>query len=190
MAVADSCGCDKQHVDLWAYGAAAALERGYNVVLFYGPGQGTTLFQRGIGLRPDWERVITPIVDHLHQRPDVDTRRIALIGSSFGGELVVRAAAFEKRIAAVCSDPGSVDTWLAYPQQLRSLFDAGATPGEVNGAAGQRQRRLPPGRDAAAVVVAPAPPTRRAFAGRPPKPRPRRPAFRSTTWTVAASSRQ
>lgn len=125
-------GSDKQHVDLWTYGAAAALERGYNVLLFYGPGQGTTLFQRGIGLTPDWERVITPVVDHLHHRSDVDTRRIALVGSSFGGELVVRAAAFEKRIAALCSDPGSVDTWLAYPEQLRSLFHPGATRDEVN----------------------------------------------------------
>jgi dienelactone hydrolase len=125
-------GSDKQHVDLWAYGAAAALERGYNVLLFYGPGQGTTLFQRGIGFRPDWERVITPVVDHLYHRPDVDTGRIALVGSSFGGELVVRAAAFEKRIAAVCSDPGSVDTWLAYPEHLRSLFHPGATANEVN----------------------------------------------------------
>ncbi|MBV8989182.1 MAG: alpha/beta hydrolase [Solirubrobacterales bacterium] len=125
-------GSDAENVDVWAFGGAAAIERGYNALIFEGPGQGPTLFERQIPFRPDWERVITPIVDYLHSRRDVDTKRIAMTGWSFTGELVIRAAAFEKRIAAVCADPGSVDTWLAYPAFLRGLFAHGATEAEVN----------------------------------------------------------
>jgi len=125
-------GSDAENVDVWAFGGAAAIERGYNALIFEGPGQGSTLFERGIPFRPDWEHVITPIVDYLHTRRDVDTRRIAMTGWSFTGELVIRAAAFEKRIAAVCADPGSVDTWLAYPETLRGLFAHGATRAQVN----------------------------------------------------------
>ena len=126
-------GSDAENVDVWAFGGAAAIERGYNALIFEGPGQASTLFLREIPFRPDWERVITPIVDYLQCRHDVDKKRIAMTGWSFTGELVVRAAAFEKRIAAVCADPGSVDTWLAYPEFLRGLFAHGATQSQVNG---------------------------------------------------------
>jgi dienelactone hydrolase len=125
-------GSDAENIDVYAFGGAAAIERGYNALIFEGPGQGSTLFEREIPFRPDWEKVITPIVDYLHTRSDVDTKRIAMTGWSFTGELVIRAAAFEKRIAAICADPGSVDTWLAYPESLRRLFDHGATKAQVN----------------------------------------------------------
>lgn len=125
-------GSDAENVDVWAFGAAAAIARGYNALIFEGPGQGSTLFLREIPFRPDWEKVITPIVDYLHSRRDVDKKRIVMTGWSFTGELVIRAAAFEKRIAAVVADPGSVDTWLAYPAFLRNLFAHGATREQVN----------------------------------------------------------
>jgi cephalosporin-C deacetylase-like acetyl esterase len=99
---------------MWAVGAAAALERGYNALQFYGPGQGEMLFQRQIPFPPDWEHVITPVVDYLHSRRDVDSGRIALIGNTLGGELVIRAAAFEHRLAAVAADPGFLDLWLTW----------------------------------------------------------------------------
>ncbi len=119
-------GSDAENVDVWSYGAAAAIARGYNALIFEGPGQGSTLFVRKIPFRPDWEKVISPVVDYLHTRSDVDTKRIALTGWSFCGELVIRAAAFEKRLAAVVADPGSVDTWDAYPEYLRNILNAGS----------------------------------------------------------------
>jgi hypothetical protein len=125
-------GSDAENIDVWTYGGAAAIARGYNALIFEGPGQGSTLFERGIPFRPDWERVITPIVDFLHGRRDVDTRRIAMTGWSFAGELVIRAAAFEERIVAVVADPGSIDTWLAYPPSIRDLLKQGGTRDEVN----------------------------------------------------------
>ena len=125
-------GSDAQNLDTYAWGGAAALERGYNALLFEGPGQGSMLFERRIPFRPDWQNVITPIVDWLHQRPDVDTSRIALTGWSFGGELVAQAAAHEHRLAAVCSDPGMLAAWLTWPDGIRSLFTPTATEQEVN----------------------------------------------------------
>ncbi len=124
-------GSDAQNVDLWAYGGAAALERGYNALIFEGPGQGAMLFERQIPFRPDWEKVVTPVVDFLVARPDVDARRIGLIGWSMGGGLVARAAAFEPRLAAVCCDPGGADTWASFPESLRAIAAAGGK-NEVN----------------------------------------------------------
>src|ERR687886_2568242 len=42
---------------------ATALPRGYNLLLFDGPGQGCLLIEQGLVFRPDWENVVTPVVD-------------------------------------------------------------------------------------------------------------------------------
>lgn len=120
-------GSDGQNVDVYAFGGAAAVERGWNALIFEGPGQGSMLFERGIPFRPDWEAVVTPIVDYLLTRPDVDPSRIAISGWSMGGELVARAAAFEHRLAAVVLDPGVTDVLAAwhFPEALIELVNAG-----------------------------------------------------------------
>jgi hypothetical protein len=59
--------------------------------------------------RPDWEAVITPVIDHLANRSDVDQGRIALWCLSMGGYLAPRAAAFEHRLAALIADGGVYD---------------------------------------------------------------------------------
>jgi pimeloyl-ACP methyl ester carboxylesterase len=105
------------------YGAAEAVALGYNALLFEGPGQGSMLHLRGIGFRPDWEAVITPVVDYLVGRPDVDPGRIALVGWSQGGALAARAAAFEHRLAALVLDPGVSDFMAVFhlPEELVRL---------------------------------------------------------------------
>ena len=107
-------GNDAQNIGLYVYGAADAADLGYNALLLEGPGQGSMLFLRGLGFRPDWEAVITPVVDYLVSRPDVDPHRIALAGWSQGGALAARAAAFEHRLAAVVLDPGVSDFMAAF----------------------------------------------------------------------------
>ena len=62
-------GEDAQNIRMWGFGAAAALERGHNALIFEGPGQGSMLFEREVPFRPDWENVVTPIVDYLRARP-------------------------------------------------------------------------------------------------------------------------
>jgi hypothetical protein len=115
-------GSDAQNIDMWVYGGAAALERGFNALIYEGPGQGANLFLRSIPFIPDWEKVVTPVVDFLRARPEVDRRRIAIIGQSFGGYLVPRAAAFEHRLAAVVADPGAVDCFVDWQQGLPSFL--------------------------------------------------------------------
>ena len=127
-------GQDGQHIALYPM-AADALERGYNALLFYGPGQGEMLFERQVPFRPDWENVITPVVDYLRSRPDVDPHRIVLSGSSLGGELVIRAAAFEHRLAAVIADPGFLSVWLTWQANfppIAQAFAGGASEQEIN----------------------------------------------------------
>ncbi len=114
-------GSDGQNVDMLAQGGLAALERGYNVVIFEGPGQGSQLFLHDVPFRSDWERVITPIVDYLETRTDVNLDQVAIRGISFGGLLVPRAAAHEHRLGAVVADPGSIKTILDYPPIIRDI---------------------------------------------------------------------
>ena len=89
--------------------ASGALKRGYNVLIFDGPGQGGALVMQKLSMRADWEHVITPVVDYLLTRPDVDSARVALYGGSFGGYLAPRAVAFEHRIAACIADAALFD---------------------------------------------------------------------------------
>ncbi|MCS5497095.1 hypothetical protein NY547_07590 [Cnuibacter physcomitrellae] len=98
-------GSDAQLVDTFAFGGAAALERGYNALMFEGPGQGSLLFEQDIPFTPHWEDVITPLVDFVLAQPETDAASVALTGWSFGGLLVMRAAAHEHRLAAVVADP-------------------------------------------------------------------------------------
>ena len=89
--------------------AGGALKRDYNVLIFDGPGQGGALVMQKLPMRADWENVVTPVVDYLLTRPDVDSARIALYGGSFGGYLAPRAAAFEHRVAACIADAALFD---------------------------------------------------------------------------------
>ncbi|MGW5606913.1 alpha/beta hydrolase family protein [Streptomyces sp. NPDC003753] len=115
-------GSDGQNVDMWTYGVSAALDRGWNALVYEGPGQGRLIFIDGVVFTPRWENVVRPLVDWLIARSDVDTRRIALTGLSMGGCLAPRAAAFEQRIAALVAMPGCLEPWLGFPPELRKVL--------------------------------------------------------------------
>ena len=102
-------GFDGTAEEQYFSGAAAAAERGYRVLGFEGPGQGNAILERGLTFRGDWENVVGPVIDYVIQRDDVDPSRIALMGQSLGGVLAPRAAAYEKRIAAVIAHDGLYD---------------------------------------------------------------------------------
>jgi hypothetical protein len=122
-------GSDGPISAMWVQGGAAAFARGYNALAFDGPGQGAALHLQHLYFRPDWEHVITPVVDHLLTRPDVDPARIVITGVSQAGYWVPRAVAFEHRIAAAVADPGVVDvstSWVEHlPPNMRRLLDRG-----------------------------------------------------------------
>ncbi len=87
------------------YGFAAAWRR-YTCVVFDGPGQGRVIREQHLPFRPDWDRVVGPVLDYALARPDVDPARVVLTGISFGGNLAPRAAAREHRLAALVANGG------------------------------------------------------------------------------------
>lgn len=102
-------GYDSTIAEMYFQHCVAANARGYDIVVFDGPGQGRNLIRDGQHLRPDWETVVTPVIDHLLTLPGVDPDRIVLAGWSFGGYLAPRAATAEHRIAALVADAGLYD---------------------------------------------------------------------------------
>ncbi|MFC5799541.1 alpha/beta hydrolase family protein [Streptomyces formicae] len=115
-------GSDGQNVDMWTYGVPAALDRGWNALVYDGPGQGQLLFVDQVIFTPRWETVVKPLVDWLSTRPDVDKDKIALTGLSMAGDLAPRAAAFESRIAALVAMPGCLSPWLGFPAEIREIL--------------------------------------------------------------------
>ncbi len=103
------CGFDSTSEEGWKYGARAAVDLGFNAVTFAGPGQGELLYAHRIPMRPDFESVVTPLVNWLVGEPYVDPAGLVLLGRSFGGFLAPRAAANEHRLAALVADPGQFD---------------------------------------------------------------------------------
>lgn len=102
-------GYDSTVGEMFVAHAVAATRRGYHCLLFDGPGQGRALVDQGLHLRPDWEHVVSPVLDVVVDLPAVDTDRVVLHGWSFGGFLAPRAAAGEDRLAALVADPGQWD---------------------------------------------------------------------------------
>jgi hypothetical protein len=117
-------GSDGPTSAMGLFGGWAALERGYHAMTFDGPGQQAALFLQQLPFRHDWEAVLTPVVDAMVARPDVDPGRIALIGVSQAGYWVPRALAFEHRFAAAVADPGVVDVSTSWLEPLPGFMRA------------------------------------------------------------------
>jgi hypothetical protein len=111
----------------WAAGGAAAAARGYHWMTFDGPGRQAALRRQGLVLRPDWEAVVSPVLDAMLARADVDRERVAVIGLDHAGYGVPRALSVERRFAAAVVAPGIVDAsrpWMkALPSPVRMAME-------------------------------------------------------------------
>src|SRR5918992_3233886 len=114
-------GYDSTINELYLDSAAAVLPRGYNLLLYDGPGQGWVLIKQGLVMRPDWENVVKPVVDYALTRTEVDPEKIAIMGISLGGYLAPRAASSEHRLAACIADPGVWDMLEAMKARFSAL---------------------------------------------------------------------
>ena len=64
-------GFDGTCEEMFKYGAHYALAQGWNAVTWDGPGQGGLLIEHGVTMRPDFESVLTPVVDWALGQPYV-----------------------------------------------------------------------------------------------------------------------
>jgi alpha-beta hydrolase superfamily lysophospholipase len=101
-------GYDSTAEESFFWNGAAALARGYHALIFDGPGQGQLLIERSTPFRPDWEKVISAVIEMAVGRNDVDASKIVLIGESWGGYLAPRAAAYDRRVALCVLDPAQI----------------------------------------------------------------------------------
>lgn len=91
------------YIEEWMPMFVFLRDGGQDVVVFEGPGQGGALEEYGLTFTPSWDEPTAAVLDHF------GLTDVTLIGVSFGGCLVVRAAAFEPRVRRVvaldaCSD--------------------------------------------------------------------------------------
>jgi pimeloyl-ACP methyl ester carboxylesterase len=87
-------GFDSYIEEFYTLGAAMC-EDGYEVIMFDGPGQGSTLMFGKLPMTHEWEKPVTAVLDY------IGAKNVTLIGISLGGYLAIRAASLEKRIQRV-----------------------------------------------------------------------------------------
>jgi pimeloyl-ACP methyl ester carboxylesterase len=121
-------GGDSYCEDLYFFAGAAARSHGYQALMVDLPGQGDTpLNDLYFGIEP--ERTVTAIVDWASARPEVDLKRLAMIGFSGGGFFAPRAAAYEKRIQALIADAIMFDMGAVLDAELPAVVRQG--PGSL-----------------------------------------------------------
>lgn len=98
-----------------------AMQRGYHVLLWDGPGMGKVIRIQGLPFRHDWENVLGHVIDYASETPGVDKDRIALISVSLGGFLGPRAALFDHRLKALVANPGVLSWYQVYEDFLNAI---------------------------------------------------------------------
>jgi dipeptidyl aminopeptidase/acylaminoacyl peptidase len=107
-------GLDSSKEELFAI-EQEFIRRGLATLTIDGPGQSENSVH--FAIRPNWETVITPVLDELEgEGLAVDLDRVGVMGISMGGIYGLRAAAYEPRIRAVVE--------LAAPYNLGDCWDA------------------------------------------------------------------
>ncbi|PJZ77706.1 alpha/beta hydrolase [Leptospira neocaledonica] len=93
-------GFDSTLEELYFVLVRGAYERGFSVLTYEGPGQGSVLRKQNLGFTPEWEKPTKAVLDTFlasHTKPP----KTILVGMSLGGYLAPRAAAFDKRFDGV-----------------------------------------------------------------------------------------
>lgn len=78
-------------------------DKGYEVIVFEGPGQGEARKKYELAFDYQWEKPTTAVLDYFKAND------VTLVGISFGGYLCFRAAAFESRIKRVIASSIAYD---------------------------------------------------------------------------------
>ena len=118
------------------------VERGFDIVLFEGPGQGRVLAEQQVPLIPEWHKPVKAVLDYFK------LDEVTLIGISMGGFMVLEAAAFEPRVKrAIAWDIlfSSFNIWLGKLQPaeralVKTLYRLHAAP-VLNALMGQAMKK-------------------------------------------------
>ncbi|MGQ8632750.1 hypothetical protein ACUTJJ_14875 [Agrobacterium sp. DKPNP3] len=70
------CAIRSAHEEAWFVIGAAAIARGYNVIAFDEPGQGTALRDDGLVFHPDWGTVMASVFDYAWGRPEFASDKV------------------------------------------------------------------------------------------------------------------
>jgi 2,6-dihydroxypseudooxynicotine hydrolase len=71
-------------------------------------------------MRLDYEKAVSATIDWLETQPQIDNKRIGLWGGSFAGYLVIRAAAWDRRVRACVENCGPYEvTYYRWDDLLR-----------------------------------------------------------------------
>ncbi len=95
-------GYDSTQEESYFIMVKAALQRGYPVLTYAGPGQGEALRKYGLTFTHKWEKPTGAVLNNFIKKKG-KPKKIILIGISLGGYLAPRAAAFDKRINGVAA---------------------------------------------------------------------------------------
>jgi pimeloyl-ACP methyl ester carboxylesterase len=113
------CGGYDSFIEEFVLQVSPFTERGYDVILFEGPGQGDCLRQN-MYFRSDYEKSATAILDFFN------LDKCAMVGISWGGFFAMRCAAFEPRITAAVAydvmDDGFEVMTGVFPPPLKMIF--------------------------------------------------------------------
>jgi pimeloyl-ACP methyl ester carboxylesterase len=114
---------------MYVFGMGDA-ERGYNHLTVDMPGQGSTALE-GMLMTPRPEVPLRAIVDYALSRDDVDPDRLAMVGLSFGGFSVIRAAGYDDRIKAIILNSAILNLreYLVQAKELQTLARLEGMPG-------------------------------------------------------------
>src|SRR5262249_47960378 len=102
---------------------------GYVCMRFDMPGCGESEGEKGLLLCPDQVTATSDALTLLAQHPNVDSKRIAVMGSSFGAAVAVYCGGVDPRVAAVLSASG----WGHGERKFRGQHPGGAAWARVTG---------------------------------------------------------
>ncbi len=90
----------------------AGAQRGYNLLTVDLPGQGINP-DKGSYFGARMEAPMRVVIDNALRRPEVDAKRLAVFGFSWGGHIVFKAGESDRRIKALIANPAMPDVFRA-----------------------------------------------------------------------------